>query len=168
MEKIEVSERCQSCGGTGLYSGMAERDGAAIQCYTCKGTGCHQFVHTYEPFTHREKSEGVIRVYEGNPGIVIGAGGGYAGGSYSLEDFGGIPLEDWEAGKPFPPGSENRQFTCPAWWYQSVDYDKKPDWTGCKSFNGSFTSCRHFASKAACWERWDREYGAGEAGSKEA
>lgn len=29
---------CQACKGTGLYKGMAERDGAAVVCSHCHGT----------------------------------------------------------------------------------------------------------------------------------
>lgn len=36
---IKIECECNACKGTGLYVGMAERDGAAVVCYTCKGTG---------------------------------------------------------------------------------------------------------------------------------
>ena len=150
---IKFDEQCQSCSGTGLYKGMGERDGAAVVCHTCKGTGCHHFKHAYDEFTGRKPRPGIRRVYEVNPGICIGAGNGH-----TLEQFGGVPHEDWDAGKPFPAGSENREFTCPAWWYQSADYKKKPDWDECNtSLGASFSRCPHFGNKAQCWERWDRE-----------
>jgi hypothetical protein len=152
METFEVDEKCPSCKGTGLYVGMAERDGAAIKCYTCKGTGRHHFVHHYEPFVARAARRDIERVYEVNPGIGIGKGHG----EYELSDFGGMPYDDWARGKPFPAGSENRRFTCPAWWYQSADYEKKPNWLDCAVL-GMFSNCPHFTTKHRCWERWDRE-----------
>ena len=148
---IEFDEECPSCGGTGLYDGMAERGGAAVVCHTCKGTGCHRFKHEYKPFIRRKKRAGVERVYEVNPGIIIGIGNGHA-----LTDFGGMPYFEWEAGLKFPAGSENRNFTCPAWWYQSANYKLKPDWDECNAALGcSFSRCPCFKNKRACWARWD-------------
>ena len=144
---------CKSCGGTGLYVGMAERDGAAIMCHTCKGTGCHKFRYEYDEFTGRIDRPGVARVYETNPGICIGTGRGHR-----LEDFGGIPLKEWEAGLPFVSGTENRKFTCPCWWFQNADYKRKPKWPECDSSLGcSFSGCTHFRDKEKCWERFDNE-----------
>lgn len=53
-------------------------------------------------------------------------------------------------------GEKMRKFTCPAWWYQSVDYEKKPDWEECIGM-GSFSNCKHFKNKDFCWERFDKE-----------
>ena len=47
MKRTIVIE-CQACGGTGLYKGMAERDGAAVVCSCCNGTGKTEF--TYNEF----------------------------------------------------------------------------------------------------------------------
>jgi len=151
-EKIEFDEKCKSCRGTGLYIGMAERDGSAVVCHTCKGTGCHHFVYEYEEFKNRIEDQRVKRVYQVNPGIIIGKDKG----RYKLSDFGGISYNNWISGKPFGKGTENRLFTCPAWWYQSADHDKKPNWPECIIL-GSFSRCVHFAEKDKCWDRWDRE-----------
>jgi hypothetical protein len=151
MRIIEIDEKCPDCKGTGLYIGLAERDGSAVVCHKCKGTGCFHYVHEYELFTEREERADVKMVVEVNPGICIGAGN-----DCKLTDFGGMSYSDWTEGKPFPKGSEMRQFTCPAWWYQLANYSKKPDWKECL-LCGSFSSCRHFPDKAQCWERWDKE-----------
>ncbi len=154
MKIIEFDEQCQRCEGTGLYVGTAERDGAAIVCSTCKGTGCHHFKHSYEEFTERVDRDDVKRVYAINPGFYIGTGNGY-----SLESFGGITFEDWKNGTEFTPGTEDRNSTCPAWWYQSVDYKKKPEWRRCSGTIGDpFSGCPRFGSKAGCWYRWDEEF----------
>ena len=155
--EIKVQAECGSCNGTGLYVGMGERSGAAVVCVTCEGTGERTIKVSYKDFTGRKKRENVRRVYRGNPGICIGENKEQ---NLLLEDFGGISYEDWSAGKTFPPGSEDRVHTCPAWFYQSVDYDLKPDWEDCwKSFGGSFSNCGNFPEKEKCWERWDREFG---------
>ena len=153
---IEYDEQCQSCKGTGLYVGLAEQDGSAVVCYSCKGTGCHHAKIEYDDFEGRKDRIGIHRVFATNPGIVIGEDGDNH--QYRLSDFGGMPYKEWEAGLQFPSGSEMREFTCPTWWYQTADYDKKPDWEECwESIGRSFSQCPHFADKEACWARWDEE-----------
>lgn len=142
---------CAACSGTGLYVGFAENNGAAVACHPCKGLGHTELRVEWEEFDERAERPNVRRVYECNPGIGIGAGQGHA-----LEEFGGIPYADWREGKPFPRGTEMRRYTCPAWWFQCADYDKKPDWEDCQTL-GVFSSCPHFGQKSECWVRWDKE-----------
>ena len=149
MKTIEFDEVCKSCNGTGLYVGIAEKDGAAVICHTCNGTGYHHFKYTYEEFKKRKEIQDIKRVYQVNP--VIGNGG-----NCSLEDFGGISYEDWKKGKEFVLGTENRKYTCPAWWYQTADYYKKPHWDKCPPC-GVFSNCKHFKDKDKCWKRFDQE-----------
>jgi len=151
--KIELDIVCPECKGTGLYVGMAEKDGFAVQCHRCNGTGKYHYVYEYELFEARKKRRDVKWVVEYNPGIFIGT----KHGALSLSDFGGMSYKDWNTGKLFPTKSEMRRFTCPAWWYQCVNYDLKPDWGECICC-GSFSECPNFSSKNKCWERWDREY----------
>jgi hypothetical protein len=151
-----VQAECDGCGGTGLYVGLGERDGFAVQCHRCSGTGERTLTFGWRDFEGRKARPGVLRVLQTNPGIVAGLGN-----AHTPEDFGGMPYTEWRDGRPFPPGSEMRAFTCPAWWYQSADYARKPDWPEC-GFGGRFSDCRHFPDKAGCWSRWDRENPAGE------
>lgn len=146
-KKIEIKRECPTCSGTGLYTGVAEKEGAAVICHGCKGAGFDTFRMTYHEFTGRKKRDGVTRVYATNPGI------GLKSGAVS----GGVPVEQWErdCDSPFAPGAEMREETCPAWWYQSADYSKQPKWKECT--HGMFIKCPHFENKRACWERWDRE-----------
>jgi len=147
---IEFDEQCKPCKGTGLYVGMAEYDGAAVVCHTCKGTGLHHVKIEYNDFTGRKERLNIKRVFETNPGIGVGEGKQ----RFSLSDFGGMPYKEWLQGLPFPKKSEMRKFTCPAWWYQSADYDLKPNWDKC-GWGGSFSGCKHFHEKDKCWEQWD-------------
>lgn len=153
MPKIKIEHACDSCNSTGLYTGFAEGKGAAVICNGCGGTGKAVFEMTYQKFTGRKGKNGIVRVLRTNPGIGIGEIEGR-----KLEDFGGLSYKDWKAGKPFGPGTEMRNFTCPAWWYNVVDYKKQPDWDECLE-NGTqiFSRCPHFDAKAACWERFDKE-----------
>lgn len=155
MKTIKLKIVCRSCGGTGLYSGMAEHDGAAVVCHTCEGTGCDNYEFDYEDFIERKPAKKVKRVYEANPGIGIGED---PKKNLNLEDFGGIPYKDWKDGKPFPRGSEMRKYTCPMWWYQSTDYEKKPHWNECQETLGGYIStCKYFGTKEKCWKRFDDE-----------
>ena len=149
---IEYDQKCKSCNGTGLYVGFAERDGAAVVCHTCKGTGCHHVKIEYDDFTVRLPHRTAQHVVQVNPGICIGAGK-----DYKLPDFGGMSYQDWLNGKSFERGMENRKFTCPARWYQSADYELKPDWEECSGC-GSFSGCKSFSKKELCWERFDKEH----------
>lgn len=149
--KIEQEAECTACGATGLYVEMAERNGAAVVCHRCKGTGRIVAVLEWDDFTGRKERTGVRRVLEVNPRIEVGEGG-----AVRLDDFGGMSYQDWANGLPFPSGSEMRRFTCPAWWYQSANYNLKPEWDECLCA-GSFSHCDHFGQKAKCWERFDKE-----------
>jgi len=158
MKEFRVKEVCQSCKGTGLYSGMGESKDTAVVCRTCKGTGCNEYVHTYEDFTQRKDAQGIKRVYETNPGIKIGEGTLEDGTEIKLSDFGGMPFKEWEAGLPFKRGMEMRKFTCPSWWFQSANYKLKPGWDECySSLGGYISNCKCFKDKDKCWERFDKE-----------
>lgn len=144
--KIEFDEQCSPCKGTGVYQGMGERDGYAVVCHICKGTGKHHFIHEYEEFTGRKEAAGITKIIESNPGICVGG---------DTLDFGGISYSQWKTDGIFPSGSEMRQYVCPCWWYQSADYKKKPKWVECDL--GAFSSCRNFPTKQLCWDRFDKE-----------
>ena len=148
MKRVEFDEKCKACGGTGVYVGMAERDGTGVVCHSCKGTGCFHFMHEYEDFSCRTTKPELRVIYEVNPGIVVAPG----------VVPGGMCYNDWLAGQPFPKGSEMRQHTCPAWWYQCADYSKKPNWTNCCGV-GTFYKCSQFELKETCWILWDKENG---------
>ena len=152
MSRIEFDELCKSCGGVGLYVGCCERDGIAVVCNTCNGTGKHHFIHEYEEFTEKKIREDIERVIQTSTGVIVGKI------NDDISWVGGMSYKDWFNGKKFEIGMEMRSRTCPAWYYQSVDYDRKPNWNECCSF-GSFSSCVNFVDKHKCWERWDKEFG---------
>ena len=151
--KIEFKERCVVCGGSGIYVGICERDGAGVVCSVCDGSGCHHFVYEYEEFNGRIVRDDIRRVYQINVGKNIFENKELG---YHLEDFGGITYEAWLRGGDFYRGTENRLYVCPAWWYQNIDNSKKPRWDECMLM-GSFSSCKNFVNKDRCWVRWDRE-----------
>jgi len=157
QHKIEFDCECESCKGTGLYVGLCEKDGFSVICHTCNGTGkIHQTIQ-YKDFTKRHFRKGVIQVVQASCGICMGLGKTDDGKNLNYDSFGGIRYAEWLKGKNFPNKSEMREFTCPAWFYQSVEYSKKPDWNRCRGFGG-FSGCQHFPEKKLCWERWDTEH----------
>jgi len=156
MKTFRVKAKCEDCEGTGLYIGMGEMDGYAVVCRSCKGTGCAEIVIKYKDFEGKKDRQGVHTVLECNPGIGVGLGVDDDGNAF---DFGGMDYEDWKAGKPFPPGSEMRNFVCPARWYQMANPSKKPNWEECWE-SPYFSKCTHYARKHWCWKRFDGERGA--------
>lgn len=161
---IEYDAECEPCGGTGLYVGMGERNGSAVVCNKCNGSGKVHVRIEYNTFEKRKERKEIERVFEVNPGFVIGAGV-VDGENITLEDFGGISYNDWKSGKKFERGSEMKKFTCPAWWYQSANYSLKPKWKECCGAGYGFASCPHFKNKHKCWEKFNKEYPVKQKGS---
>jgi hypothetical protein len=58
---IMVRARCDTCNGSGVYQGFAEKKGEAVVCEDCEGEGCHTI--TYTPFAGRTTVKGVEKVY---------------------------------------------------------------------------------------------------------
>ncbi len=155
MPGLEYDAMCEHCKGTGLYSGMAEGPGAAVVCKVCGGEGSvHRIVKWELPPKEKIRRADIERVYQTNPGIGIGKTE-----DLSLDDFGGMPYDDWYAGKPFPPRSEMRRFTCPKWWLQSCGENRDLpfcDLSFCDFVTGGlFPRCRRFKKKADCWKKYD-------------
>lgn len=85
--------KCGSCGGTGVYVGFAEKEGASVVCSSCGGTGGREYTPPPE-FTGRVTREGIKTVATHNHGITIAPG--MDRGEISYEDFlaGKMPTND--------------------------------------------------------------------------
>ena len=140
--KRTITIECQACGGTGLYKGMCERDGAAVVCEQCHGTG---------------KTE--LRVFVGSFGYF------HTDKDTSTEDgktlhFSqyGCSYEDWKAGvKPTPM----EELYCP-YIYRNLGIGNAPCSrckTGCAGIGGRISACRFYSDKAKCWEEWHKKNG---------
>ena len=151
---LKIDCACPSCGSTGVYVGMGEGNGAAVECRNCGGSGKQVREIAWEDFTEKKKRPGVKRVYAVNTGIVIGEN---RNSGISLEDFGGMSYEEWFKGNSWKPGMEDRKHSCPAWWYQAFNYKLKPEWRDCCGC-GAFPECESFHAKDKCWSRWDKEF----------
>lgn len=62
---------CESCDGTGLYKGMAERGESAVVCHTCNGTGSVSFTKKFPKFKKRKIRKDVKRVFQSACGYCI-------------------------------------------------------------------------------------------------
>lgn len=71
---MRINTACDSCGATGLYSGMCEGPGRAVVCLDCGGTGCQEI--EYRPYEGRKRKRG-IRIIQASRGrFLIGPMGG--------------------------------------------------------------------------------------------
>ena len=149
LNKISWTQQCNSCLGTGVYSGIAEISDVAIVCSSCKGTGKNDIVKSYISFTGKKEIKGISKVFAANPGIGI---------DHTVE--GGASYKDWVKNPDIvqEAGREMRESTCPAWWYQSANNKLKPAWDECnESWGMRFEQCSLFPEKSNCWARWDKE-----------
>lgn len=80
---MTVKTQCGSCRGTGLYRGMAEPEGVAVVCLTCKGTGCREV--SYTPFTTRQRRDDVRTVQRSRGSFILSCGP--AGRSITYRQF---------------------------------------------------------------------------------
>lgn len=68
MEKKSITIECPDCRGTGLYKGFMEREGEAVICDRCSGSGKQEFHYT--GFTGRKKKSGVNKI-RGGSGTIL-------------------------------------------------------------------------------------------------
>lgn len=79
-----VKQECESCGGSGLYSGFMEKPGEAVICLSCGGKGWYE--HRYREFTGRKKKRG-IKSIKISAGRFIATGVGGVGKTMTYKEF---------------------------------------------------------------------------------
>lgn len=73
-ETVKIEAECDSCSGTGLYSGMCEAKGEAVVCIRCGGTG--KQIVSVKTFSARHEKRGIKTVRRSRGGfIATGVGG---------------------------------------------------------------------------------------------
>ena len=153
---IIIKARCDACRGSGLYQGLAERDGLYVACHVCKGTGCHERRIEAEPFTGREVRPGVKRV--------ISRGSMFVLDPSLLGDEAGLSYDDWLDGKPFAPGTEPRRWSCPLYEYRGSEHDvsdRGGQYRWCISkpnLGHSIPQCQNWSRKDLCWSKFDADF----------
>lgn len=146
MTTTSIPAECSACKGTGLYVGMAEREGTAVLCATCKGSGRCDV--TYTPWSGvRRPREGVRRVFASNCGVVLG---------HVVP--GGISHDEWErGGDPRRSGAEPRPYVCPGQWAQNALHERPPFPECSKGIGLAWSACPHYPAKSECWRRFDAQ-----------
>jgi hypothetical protein len=145
---------CKSCDGTGLYIGFAEKEGCAVVCYHCKGTGGNGIT--------RKEKYGVIRVFAHSAGYGHAPTGRHkhnkTGKYFNFED-GGCTYEEWKQGvQPRPL----KGLYCPYLWTQQELQNK--DKNGlyknyCSKILGfnSIIDCKRYPKMDECWDIYDNK-----------
>jgi hypothetical protein len=146
---------CDSCDGTGLYVGMAERSGAAVVCTNCNGTGKVEFKRTFKKFKNRKVRKGVERVYETAAGYCISAKDVTTkeGQTLHFSRF-GADYKEWREGKTPAPIEELHcpyQHTCQGLQSKDVNNLYKTRCNKHLSF-GLITDCKMRKDMATCWK----------------
>ncbi|MFW6024985.1 MAG: hypothetical protein ACOCRX_01455 [Candidatus Woesearchaeota archaeon] len=137
-KKITMDIECKSCNGTGIYVGIAERDGAGVVCKTCNGTGCQHYTFEYTPFRSRKKRKDIKRVYLSSYGYCISpepltlSNGVFV--DFSKE---GVPYEEFLKGK-MP--SHIKRMACPMLADQPSCHKIKGFTEKCDELNGGYLS----------------------------
>lgn len=155
-------EQCNSCEGTGLYVGFAERDGASVVCKDCGGTGSKYVYHSFKKFDKRLKREGVKRVYKNGGGYVISAKDIKMedGSVIRMSQF-GVSYDDWLDGKkPIPI----KDLLCP---YQHKGQDMRGEndvndlyktrCSKCLRCGSTISDCILRGEMDKCWRIFDGE-----------
>lgn len=155
---------CGSCGGTGLFQGVAERGGCAVVCDECKGTGSvtYMYERTLEKFLARKPVEGIERVFAKSCGYFHGPEDVTTEEGKLIEfSKAGCTYEEWSNGaRPKPV----KTLYCPyAWTSQEMQNREHEDnafyKTHCqprKNFAGCISDCSNYPNKAECWAVYDK------------
>jgi hypothetical protein len=152
MSDITIKIECHACRGTGLYVGMAERNGAAVICHRCDGTGGHDYKYT--PFTKRKKKEGVKRVYKTSAGHAISAEDVVNENGRRLPfSTSGVSYEEWLNGKQ----PKDLEFLgCPMLADQQACHEVEGFYERCckisKGYANSITACPSYNNPDECWK----------------
>lgn len=149
MPSIDLDILCADCKGTGLYDGMAERDGVAVVCTQCTGSGRYAYHFEYQPFTERQPAPSAItRVHVGR---------GYILSEQHPECDGGVPVTEYVPGMTVPA---DEKLYCP-YLYTHQEWCAKPEkWhedypPAAPILAGAYiSSCKHWGDKSDCWRRF--------------
>jgi len=156
LHKIELDVKCTACKGTGVYAGMAERDGAGVVCRVCKGTGCSHFTYEYELFNGIVPRNDISRVYLSGYGYVIAPTKLKIGKTDIDFQKEGVSYYEFLNGK-MPTHIE--EMACPMQVDQGSCHDISGFVDTCNENNGSWiftiADCKHQCKKHECWKRFN-------------
>ena len=150
----QLKIECTSCGGTGVFQGAGERDGAYLVCKSCKGTGC--ITYYYKEFTGRKTANDCKRVYTGSMGYVISDKDVITDGKVLRFSTVGCTYAEWLNGETPKP---IKFLGCPLLADQGACHKIKGFVDECNELNGgyigSITNCKNKCNADECWERFE-------------
>lgn len=151
--KIQVDVECSSCGGSGLYCGFAEKNGCAVICSTCNGTGCEKI--SYKPFVKRHIKHTIKRVFKSSYGYCHGPNNVITDEGVLIRfEEGGCTYQEWLNGAEPKPVKD---LYCPYLW-NNRGIGNEP-LNRCKEDNtlcGRISNCKYYKDKAKCWELYEK------------
>jgi hypothetical protein len=157
---FKAKAQCSSCGGTGLYKGMAEKDGSAVVCYTCKGTGCEDINISYTPFSKKKTIRRVKRVFRDSCGYMHAPDDVTTKEGITIKfSEGGCTYKEWLNGESPKPVKD---LYCPYLWtrqgLQSKDVGGlyKDRCNKCGLLGSYISDCKFWGDKATCWEIYEK------------
>ena len=160
--KVIGEAECESCSGTGLYQGMCEKDGAAVICSCCKGTGRRTIEFTYNKFTGRKDLKVVERVYitAGGYGICAQDITTKEGNTIKFSEA-GCSYRDWKNGvEPKPIEDLHCPYIHTSQRMQNQEHKAHSLYKTCcyeyLGFGSSLASCKLFKSKDLCWKEYHK------------
>lgn len=153
---IEMTIECDACHGTGVYVGIAERDGAGVICTKCQGSGAFLYKLIYNEFTGRKTRDDVKRVYKSGYGYVIAPTViNFNGKTIDMQGE-GVSYEDFCRGV-MP--KHIKSLACPMSSDQSACHKINGFIDQCMEIHGGLisiiTKCKGQHDKAACWKRFE-------------
>lgn len=156
VKHIELLVECPQCKGTGIYVGLAERNGAGVICGHCHGTGAYMFKHTYTPFTKRRTRRDIKRVYQPHSGYVLTATGKIVNDHMEIDmNTQGVAYADFLTGA-MP--THIMDMYCPMKADQSACHNVKGFTDVCNRRNGGWLgyipACK-YKDYRACWQRFE-------------
>jgi len=157
---IDIEVECSNCKGTGLYVGMSERDGAAVVCHTCAGSGKVTFKREFPKFVGRKRRDNVKRVYKSGAGYTISASDvttkdgklirfSQAGSDYDKWLWGAVPKPIEDLHCPYMHTNQNMQLSDHEAHAVYEEYCMAQGLWGCL-----VSDCKRFENKAECWRRY--------------
>lgn len=160
MTKVFKKVNCPSCGGSGIFQGMAERETGAVPCNKCDGKGWIDIKINYTPFKKKVIRKGVKRIYPANTGYFVSGEDVVTEDGVALNySKYGISYKEWLKGKiPVPM----KELYCPNTYLRSKGGENGINPTkdceeGLSKCN-SISKCECWSDKKRCWEMYEKKF----------
>jgi len=155
---LQGKVECDKCGGTGLYVGIAEKNGSAVICMCCNGTGNVNLKKEYKKFKSLKEKKNVKRVFKNSGGYILSSEDTQTekGNIITFSKY-GCTYKEWLEGK-IPKPIESLHCPC-IHTNQNMQNPKHKAYKlyieKChNSLSFTISDCKHFKNKEECWKRY--------------